>query len=163
MLTEDGGCFLVDTNIWHYAHISPKEPDFIPIHKKARKFLNDLLKNKKVTIAITTYQISEILDLFRKGGMGKKERQEFLEDFFSGGFVLKDLSSSDTKECLSKSINSGIHVYDYLVAIPLKGLINRIYSADDHFQQQDFTNIAEVVNPLSPWILVEGKKPKRSS
>ena len=75
---------------------------------------------------------------------------------------LKDIFSQHTTQIGMSSyqiIVSNIHIYDYLVAFPLKGLVSKIYSADDHFQHKDFKAIAEVINPLSPWILREGKRP----
>ncbi|MBU0566945.1 hypothetical protein KJ693_06550 [bacterium] len=66
---------------------------------------------------------------------------------------------ADIEVCFKKSLDSGIHIYDYLVALPLKGMVSKIYSADAHLQHQDFKEIAEVENPLFPWILVEGRKP----
>ncbi len=48
-----------------------------------------------------------------------------------------------------------------LVALPLKGIVDRIYSADDHFSHGDFKEIAEIINPLGDWILREGRKPQK--
>ena len=151
----------IDTNIWHIAHIKPKELEFVSIHQRTREFLLELVRDEGIIIAMTAYQVCEILDLFRRANMILSERKELLEDFYSSGFLIKDILSFDAKVCLSKSLISGIHIYDYLVAIPLKGIVTKIYSADDHFQHKDFKEIAEVINPVSPWILREGKRPER--
>lgn len=151
----------IDTNIWHIAHIKPKEPEFLSVHQKTKEFLSGTLNNERITIAMTVYQVCEILELFRRTGMSLSEREKMKEDFYSPGFIIKDLLSLDITLSLSKSFISNIHIYDYLVALPLKGIITRIYSADDHFQHQDFKEIAEVINPISPWILREGKRPQR--
>lgn len=160
MLT-DRIAILVDTNIWHYAYITPKEPEFMEIHESSKSFIANLLLDGSTRIALSTYQVGEILELFRKDGMGANLRKELLEDFYKEKFLIKDLSPSLVKSCIEMSISSNIHVYDYFVVLPLKGLIKKIYSADDHFQHQDFKSLAEVINPLSPWMLKEGCKPQK--
>jgi hypothetical protein len=151
----------IDTNIWHIAHIKPKELEFVSIHQRTRKFLLELVRDEGIIIAMTAYQVCEILELFRRANMILSERKELLEDFYSPGFLIKDILSFDVNICLSKSFISGIHIYDYLVAIPLKGIVTKIYSADDHFQHKDFKEIVEVINPISPWILREGRRPEK--
>ena len=158
-MTDPQRLVLVDTNIWHWAYIRPTELEFVPIHERASDFLSDLLTDETFGLALTTYQICEILDLFRKSGMRTEERKEFMGDFFSGDFYVKEITIPEVRTCLCKSIDSGIHVYDYLVALPLKGTVVTFYSADDHFQHKDFTEIAVVENPLDPWILREGRRP----
>ncbi len=88
-------------------------------------------------------------------------RDHLLQDFLGEGFSIKELSLENVLSSYKKSKLSNIHIYDYLVALPLKGLITKIYSADDHFQHKDFKEIAEVENPLYPWILREGARPKK--
>ena len=162
-MTDQQTVVLVDTNIWHWAYIRPRELEFVPIHDKASDFLSDLLADETLGLALTTYQICEILDLFRKAGMDVEERKEFIEDFFSGDFYVKEIAIPEVRACLCKSMGSGIHVYDYLVALPLKGMVTILYSADDHFQHKDFSEIAPVENPLDRWILREGRRPMKKS
>jgi hypothetical protein len=58
------------------------------------------------------------------------------------------------------SLASGIHVYDYLVAVPLRGLVDVIYTADSHFlEDPTFGAIAPVVNPMT-WEMHEGHSPR---
>ena len=64
-------------------------------------------------------------------------------------------------DAFQKSLVSSIHIYDYLVVFPLKGRVDKIYSADEHLFHSDFTSVAEVENPLEDWILVEGRKPEK--
>jgi hypothetical protein len=78
------------------------------------------------------------------------------------GFFIKELTAKDIAFSYKKSKVSNIHIYDYFVAIPLKGIVTKIYSADDHFQHKDFKEIAEIINPIAPWILREGKRPEKS-
>lgn len=154
---------IIDTNLWHYAYVEPKEEDYLEIHKQAERFLKDTLINPDVTVAITTHQISEILDILRKGGVSRLIRIELFEAIKSEKFIIKELTVANIESCFKKSLDSGIHIYDYLVTLPLKGLARKIYSADSHLQHQDFKDIAEVENPIFPWILVEGRKPVRQT
>ena len=150
---------IIDTNIWHYAYVEPKEEGYLKIHEQARKFLKDTLLNPEITVAITTHQISEILDLLRKGGVSRLVMLELFEAIKSKKFIIKELTAADIESSFKKSLDSGIHIYDYLVTLPLKGLVEKIYSADAHLQHKDFKDIAKVENPVFPWILKEGKKP----
>ena len=149
---------LVDTNIWHFAFVSPKESKFVEVHVKARKALEELLANEGIRIVMSAYQAGEILEVLRRSGVDVKTREGLIEDFKSGKFYVKDLTFSAVEKAVTDSSRSQIHVYDYLVAYPVKGLVERIYSADDHFFHKHFT-FAEVVNPLYPWILREGITP----
>jgi len=154
---------IIDTNLWYYAYVEPKEIDYIEIHKKANEFLKEIVIKPEIIIAITTYQISEILDTLRKGGVDRSIRLELFEGIKSKRFTIKELSLADIESCFKKSLDSGIHIYDYLVTLPLRGLVTKIYSADTHLQHQDFKEIAEVENPISPWILIEGRRPFKQS
>lgn len=139
--------------------MEPVETNYLELHKSAEKFLEDTLSDPEIVIAITSYQMVEILDLLRKTGVNPDVRKEIFAGFKTDKFKIKVIGLYDIESCLFKSLVSNIHIYDYLVALPFKGVVERIYSADSHFQHQDFTEIAEVINPLSPWILTEGKKP----
>ncbi len=150
---------LIDTNIWHFAYVEPKELQYEEIHQKAKEFLFNKLKEKGIKIFLTSYQVSEILDMLRKGNVSKEIRIHLMELMETPLFSIIDLHFSIVKVSFQKSLNSNIHIYDYLVALPLKGTIGRIYSADDHFQHKDFLAVAPVENPLEPWILREGRKP----
>jgi len=99
------------------------------------------------------------MEVLRKHAFPVIQREEVYKGFKTEKFRVIDVKSTDVDVCFKKSLASGIHIYDYLVAIPLKGLINEIFSADDHFQHEDFQKIAKVNNPLSPWIIREGRIP----
>lgn len=159
MLTN---CIFIDTNIWYYAYIIPQRLEFIEIHNRAVRFLTEKLEDTSLVIAITTYQIAEILDVLRKSNLSGKIRKDTLESFKTKKFHVVNLSIELIEASFHKSLSSGIHIYDYLSALPLKGIITEIFSADDHFQHEHFKAIAKVINPLTPWILREGRLPKKA-
>lgn len=121
---------LIDTNIWHFAFVKPTEDEW------------------------------EIIEVLRRSGVDLKTREGLIKDFDTGKFFVKDLTFDAVRDALKDAAKSHIHVYDYLVAHPLKNIVERIYSADDHFQHEHF-RYAEVVNPVMPWVLREGIKPFR--
>lgn len=95
------------------------------------------------------------LEVLRRSGVDLKTREGLIKDFDTGKFFVKDLTFDAVRDALKDAAKSHIHVYDYLVAYPLKNIVERIYSADEHFRY------AEVVNPVMPWVLREGIKPFR--
>ena len=156
-------CYLIDSNIWHYAYITPANESFSEIHTKALTFLEDALSNESITIATTHYHIAEIMDLLRKGKFEKSHREKIFNGFMTAKFKIIRLSTKTLRSCFQKSLASGIHIYDYLVALPLKDIVTEIFSADDHFQHQDFKDLAKVTNPVYPWVLREGRPPIRTT
>ena len=151
----------MDTNIWQFGFIKPREKQFLELYESAHSFLISILSDESTRIAASSYQIAEILEVLRKSGMEKEPRAGILHDFEKAKFYVKDLSLADAVLALTDSARSNIHVYDYLVAYPLKDIVGRIYSADTHFTHEDFTSICEVINPLAPWFSTEGKRPEK--
>lgn len=129
------------------------------LHDQAAEFLSRLLQDGDTMIALSSYQIAEILDVLRKVRYPAERCRRLLQSFREAKFQVVDITHDTAERSAEMSLASGIHVYDYLVAVPLQGTITAIYSADDHFQHADFQAIAPVTNPLSPWVLREGRKP----
>lgn len=154
---------LIDSNIWYHAYVLSEKKEFKELHGRANEFLLSKLEDNSIIIALTSYQIVEILELLRKGKVGREKREELYKSFTTEKFLKVEIAIDNVKDCFHKSLASDIHMYDYLVALPLKGIIHEIYTADDHFQHTDFKEIAHVTNPLSPWILREGRIPYKTS
>jgi len=151
---------LIDTNIWHFTFVKPTEDEFVEIHLLAKDTFEELLADKDIRVAMSAYQAGEIIEVLRRSGVDLKTREGLIKDFDTGKFFVKDLTFDAVRDALKDAAKSHIHVYDYLVAYPLKNIVERIYSADDHFQHEHF-RYAEVVNPVMPWVLREGIKPFR--
>lgn len=152
---------IIDTGIFEYAFVKPKEFEFLDLHQKANSWLIAVLKEDKSEILMSTYQIAEVLEIFRRVGASKEARESFVE-VMEEGFIKKTISYETVKEANMLSISSNIHIYDYLVVLPFKGEVEEIYSSDQHFQHPDFTSVARVINPLENWITVEGRKPQKA-
>jgi hypothetical protein len=63
----------------------------------------------------------------------------------------RTLSRPLLEEALSRTAESGIHVWDYLVVLPWKGRVDRILTMDPHYRHAHFTALAAVENPLGIW------------
>lgn len=144
-----------------FLYIVPGDEDFLEIHRSASSFIENVLKDDSIIIATTHYHIAEIMNLLRKGNLDNKLREKIFQGFKTPKFKVGKLNMKILDLCFKKNLNSGIHIYDYLVALPLKGIITEIFSADDHFHHKDFQEIAKVTNPLYPWILREGRLPAK--
>lgn len=69
--------------------------------------------------------------------------------------VVVEVKKRHYKEALRLSSLSGIHVWDYLCIIPLKGLIEVAYTNDRHFLHASIKSlIPKVKNPVGKWITV---------
>ncbi len=152
---------LIDTNIWHFALVKAREKEFAEIHMMAKDALEELLADRDIRVAMSAYQAGEIIEVLRKSGVDAETREGLVKDFGTGKFFVQDLTFDIVRGALADAAKSHIHIYDYLVAYPLRNIVERIYSADDHFQHEHF-GYAEVVNPVRPWILREGIKPFKS-
>ena len=132
---------LIDTNIWHFAYIIPEDNKYLKIHKKAKRFIDRILKNKNIKIVISEYQIIEIISLLSKYNFSKEQLLQLFNDFYTAKYEIYKIDKKVMENGLKQSIKSKIHLYDYLVILPVKDIIDRIYSADDHFQHKDFTSM----------------------
>lgn len=153
---------LIDSNLWLYGRTEAREQEFAEIHRRTKAFLDARVADPEIRIGITTYHAAEILDLWRKARVPEADRRKLFSAFFSEKFIRTGIDDAALQTCGAMSLASGIHIYDYLVALPLKGLVDRIYSADDHFQHPHFTSIAPVENPVAPWVLREGRRPAKA-
>jgi len=120
-----------------------------------------MLDDSNISICLSAYQLGEIFDLFRKYKIDRVVESKIYQDFFTEKFIIRNLCLNHFKEAYKLSKRSLIHIYDYFVVLPIEDIVDKIYSADDHFQHKDFTSICKVTNPLFPWILREGREPEK--
>ena len=149
---------IIDTGIFEYAFVKPKEAEFFQLHQKANIWLRETLKKQDIDILMGTYQIAEVAEVLRKVGASQKARGSFIE-LAEKRFSKRAISYEVVKEAYVLSSKSNVHIYDYLVVLPFKGEVEEIFSPDRHFQHPDFKSIANVTNPVENWVIVEGKRP----
>jgi len=70
---------IIDTGVFEYAFVKPKEPEFSELHQKANSWLIAILKRADIEILMKTYQIAEVLEVFRKVGSSKEARESFVD------------------------------------------------------------------------------------
>lgn len=151
----------VDTNIWEYAYVEELDiTDGLTLTCEARTFVADLLGDSGRSIAVSQYQVIEILDVLRKTRVGEGIRDGLYRLFHTPKCRIVACTDDLVGEAFRLSKQSGIHIYDYMVALPLRGLVQVIYTADSHFENEHFQQIARVVNPLS-WVMCEGQRPRK--
>jgi predicted nucleic acid-binding protein len=151
----------VDTNIWEYAYVEELGiAGGDQLHKEAKAFIADLLLDASRSVALSQYQVIEILDVLRKAGVAGEARDGLYRLFCTEKCSIVPCTNALVGEAFRLSRQSGIHIYDYMVALPLRGLIQVIYTADQHFEHEHFRMVARVVNPLS-WTMSEGRRPQR--
>ncbi len=152
----------IDTQIWVYAFKKPKEEGFknrdsfkeaLQIHSNAVRFLRGALANHE--IYITTHQLAEIYHAlaFRGMRMDVGQALEIVNRIMkSSKTVLVEVKKRHYREALKLSSVSGIHVWDYLCVVPLRGLIDVAYSNDRHFLHSTLRNLVpKVENPIGKW------------
>lgn len=153
----------IDTQIWVYAFKKPKREGFkdgdafeeaLQMHGNAVRFLEGALANHE--IYVTTHQVAEIYHAlaFRGIRMNARQASEIIDKVMrSAKTVLVEVRKRHYREALRLSSVSGIHVWDYLCVIPLKGLIEIVYTNDRHFLHPTLRNLVpRVENPIGKWI-----------
>ena len=149
----------VDTNIWEYAFCQPRIAAGADLNREAKSFLDALLADADKPLFLSEYQACEVLEVLRKVGVPGDTRQAVYDLFRSDRCCVVPYSTRITEEAFSLSRASNIHIYDYLVALPLRGLVAVIYTADEHFGHPHFQAIARIENPLN-WVACEGRGPR---
>ena len=155
----------IDTQLWVYAFKKPQRARFtsreeyekaLQMHIKANKFIQDALINH--VIYITTHQLAEIFHAlaFRGVRMDKKETLGIIEKIMkSSRTVLVEVKKRHYREALRLSSLSGIHVWDYLCIVPLKGIIDVAYTNDEHFLHHTIKGlIPKIDNPVGEWLAI---------
>lgn len=155
----------VDTQLWVYAFKKPSREKFanrdeyeeaLRAHNIASKLIRDSLINH--VIYLTSHQLAEIFHVlaFRGVRMNRKEALSITEKIMgSSRTVLVDVRKKHYREALKLSSLSGIHIWDYLCIVPLKGMIDLAYTNDSHFLHPTIKSLVpRIDNPIGRWITV---------
>ena len=153
----------IDTQLWVYAFKKPQRGRFtnreeynkaLQMHSKANKFIHDSLLEH--TIYFTTHQLAEIFHAlaFRGVRIDRGEALRIIEKLMkSSKTVIIEVKKKHYREALRLSSLSGIHIWDYLCILPLKGVIDIAYTNDQHFLHPTIRNLVpEINNPLEEWL-----------
>lgn len=69
---------IIDTNIWEFAYSETIEPEYAEINLNAKSFQNKIRNDPLVMILVNSYQICEIIEVFRKIGIPIERQQKSL-------------------------------------------------------------------------------------
>jgi len=153
----------IDTQLWIYAFKKPQRENFLSgeeyeealqIHGKAMKFMHNVLTSHMVHI--TTHQLAEIFHAlaFRGVRMNSRQALNIVEKIMkSSRTIVVEVRKRHYREALRLSSLSGIHIWDYLCIIPLRGQIDVAYTNDKHFLHPTIKSLVpKVENPIGKWI-----------
>jgi hypothetical protein len=121
--------------------------------ERARQFV--LRERETGTMLFTSQLVAEIHHVLISRGAHRLPatvaRDYLLELLGSRRSRLRTLSRRGLTRALNLSAESGIHVWDYLVALPWEGEIDRLVTMDPHYRHPHFSELAPVENPLGLW------------
>jgi hypothetical protein len=147
---------LVDTRIWVLALRAPvAEPGsrLAALGERARRFV--VRERETATLLFTPQLVAEIHHVLTSRGANRLPatvaRDYLLELLSSRRSRLRTLPRRGLIRALNLSAESGIHVWDYLVALPWEGEIDRLVTMDPHYRHPHFAELAPVENPLGLW------------
>ncbi len=155
----------IDTQLWVYALKKPYKERFkdeeeykeaLEIHSRANGFVRDAILGH--VLYVTTHQLAEIYHAlaFRGIRMNKRLALEIIKKLMrSSKTVVVEVKRKHYRESLRLSSLSGIHVWDYLCIIPLKGIIDIAYTNDKHFLHPTIKKLVpKIENPIGKWITI---------
>jgi len=155
----------IDTEIWSFSQKTPEKDKFdskedfnktLALHKNANTFLKKQIQENQ--ILMTYHQLAEIFHVL--GFRGKKMTLSWLQNFcsslLSSRFIIWfEINENHLKKSLKMSIESSIHIWDFLCVVPLLDEVDILYSCDKHFLDPSIQSLGpEVVNPLNEWIVL---------
>ena len=101
---------IIDAQLWEFAYAAPKQEEFQSIHREARALVWEALEGQDTVICMNSYQICEVLEVFRKVGISLEVRRALLDNFINDDFKTEIISKHLIEKAFRKSFTSGIHV-----------------------------------------------------
>ena len=153
---------MVDTEIWSIAKKKPDERKFasredfvkaLEMHERARDFFMNVFPRLKVYMSV--HQLAEIYHVL--GFRGIRIPRSYVESIVRA--IIEDdniikvaVTLEHVMEAIKESVESGIHLWDYLCFIPIKDYIDTVFTCDEHFITIGKKYKVEILNPLGVWI-----------
>ncbi len=153
---------LVDTELWSIVKKRPVREKFpsqeeflsaMTVHEAAIKFFREEFPNLKVYMSY--HQLAEIFHVlaFRGTKLPLKEAFSVITSIIEDPLIVKvPVTIEVLREAMKESAETGIHVWDYLCFLPVRDMIDVIYSADPHFKVIGEKHGVKVINPLKRWL-----------
>ena len=152
----------IGTEIWSFAKKKPlrnrfrSEAEFksaMDVHERAVSFFKGVFPSLKVYMSY--HQLAEIFHVlaFRGLKVPLEDAMAIIERIIEDSSIVKAPITADTvKEALRGSLETGIHIWDFLCFLPVRKYVEVIYSSDPHFRVIGRRYGIEVVNPVGKWI-----------
>lgn len=147
---------LIDTRVWALAlraGVAPPGSALADLGERARRVVNRLRGD--ATVLFTPQLVAEIQHVATSRGAHRLPAQlaadylvQLLADRRSR---FRPASRRHVTQALALSVESGIHVWDYLVALPWMGDMDRLITMDPHYRHAHFSARCAVENPLGLW------------
>jgi len=152
---------LIDTRIWGLAFkrvLYRSDHPSLLLAEKADEFLRKALLDS--IVLLSGQLVAEIYHVLTARGtkMPRGKASKLIDDLLTSEnteFRTTDLRI--VKQALKLSTQTGFHIWDFLLVLPFKGEVDKIYTMDPHFRDCKELQIAPIKNPLGVW-KVEGKK-----
>ena len=153
---------MVDTEIWSIAKKRPDERKFasredfvkaLEMHERARDFFTNVFPKLKVYMSV--HQLAEIYHVlaFRGAKIPKSHAEAIVRSIIEDDNIVKvTVTLEHIEEAIKESVESNIHVWDYLCFIPVKDYIDTVFTCDEHFIRIGKKYNVRIINPLNTWI-----------
>jgi len=152
----------VDTQLWSIAKKKPERKRFktpedferaLEAHLKARRFFAEVFPSLRVYMSL--HQVAEIFHVlaFRGSRVPPEEAAKIIYGILDDSRIVKvPLTAQTLREAVRESVETGIHIWDFTCLLPVRNLVNIIYSADQHFKTIGKKHGIKVENPIGYWV-----------
>jgi predicted nucleic acid-binding protein len=146
---------LIDTRIWGLALKSPYYTDADSVKElsvQAKAFVSEHLQND--ILCISSQLLAEIFHVLTERGrkIPKSKAEELVRDIAQESeAIYRNPDKLIFQEAIELSRKTCIHIWDFLIVLPFKGEVERIYTMDPHFKSCKELQIAQVENPIGVW------------
>ncbi|MBL7073647.1 hypothetical protein ISS37_00195 [candidate division KSB1 bacterium] len=148
---------LIDTRLWGLALKVPYYDDKDPVKEyalQADHFIRERLEQD--LICVTTQLLAEIHHVLTTRGrkLPSSDAEVVVKEILdSERSIFRNPNKDTILQALRLSTKCDIHIWDFLLVLPFKGELDRIYTMDPHFRECKHLQVAPVENPLGVWRL----------
>ena len=134
---------MIDTELWSMAKKRPDEDKFaskeeftkaLEMHRRAKAFFVKVFPMLKIYMSI--HQLAEIYHVlaFRGARIPRSHAEAIVRSIMEDGNIIKvPVTLEHVEEAIRESVESNIHVWDYLCFIPVKDYVDTVFTCDKHF------------------------------
>ncbi|MCS7264400.1 MAG: hypothetical protein NZ805_06170 [Armatimonadetes bacterium] len=128
-----------------------------PIAEQAQRFVREQVDSQ--VLAVSPQLLGELYHVLTERGLRitKTLAQQLVDDLLQGANIIyRSPDVAIIQEAIALSARTCVHIWDFLIVLPFRGILERIYTTDPHFLSCKNLQVAPVENPLGLWV-TEGK------